>query len=311
MQSLTGDKAFETSRKRKTVGGDGLAKVSPLPCFEPCGGNSRVVEHTVIKRDATIADVAEGRAGVAEGGFPGRITDRGCRGEGRGRAGRRPMMDASQCAARSETSRFRRAGISLHQIMRGCRPLTDQEIIDVTNTLTGRHQYRDRALFTLGLKSGLRISCLLSLRIEDLYDGAMLKHINIKRSTVKGKRAGFQHPLHPVAAASVQEYIEHRCFGLPGDTPLFRSDKRNPYGSYRPIGRREAWRLLKRAYKAAGLRGKMACHSTRKTFCQRVYAALKHDLIATQAAMHHSTITSTIQYLSFEEEKLEAAILSI
>ena len=69
--------------------------------------------------------------------------------------------------------------------------------------------------------------------------------------------------------------------------------------------------MLKRAYGAAGLRGKLGCHSTRKTYAQKVYSALGHDLIATQAAMRHASITSTIQYLSFEEEKVERAILSI
>jgi len=77
------------------------------------------------------------------------------------------------------------------------------------------------------------------------------------------------------------------------------------------LDRTSAWRILKSAYRAAGLRGKTGCHSTRKTYAQRVYSALGHDLIATQQAMHHSSITSTIQYLSFDEEKVESAILSI
>jgi integrase len=106
----------------------------------------------------------------------------------------------------------------------------------VTAKLTGRHQYRDRALFVLGLKSGRRITCLLSLRIEDVYDGAMLKHIKVRRHTVKGKRAGFRTP--STAAAVVEEYIQHRGFGLPGDTPLFRSNRRNGDGSCRSAGGR-------------------------------------------------------------------------
>jgi integrase len=195
--------------------------------------------------------------------------------------------------------------------MRGCRPLTDDEIVAVLSSLSGRNGYRDRALFTLAIKSGLRITCLLSLRIEDVWDGDVLRHFTVRKATVKGKQAGFVHPMHPVAAAALREYIEHRCIGLLGSAPLFRSAKRFPDGSPRPLDRTSAWRTFKRAYRAAGLRGNVACHSTRKTYAQKVYNALGHDLIATQQAMHHSSVTSTIQYLSFEEEKVERAILSI
>jgi hypothetical protein len=48
----------------------------------------------------------------------------------------------------------------------------------------------------------------------------------------------------------------------------------------------------------------------RKTFCNRVYEALKHDLPRTQKAMGHSNINSTVSYLSFREEDIEAAILA-
>jgi len=48
----------------------------------------------------------------------------------------------------------------------------------------------------------------------------------------------------------------------------------------------------------------------RKTFCQNVYRALDNDLIATQAAMHHASITSTIRYLTFDGERVDAAILA-
>ena len=115
--------------------------------------------------------------------------------------------------------------------MRGCRPLTDTEITEVLYHLRGRHSYRDRALFTLALKSGLRITCLLALKIEDVWDGDVLRYFAVRKSTVKGKRAGFSHPMHPVGAAALREYIDHRCGGIPGNAPLLCSGKRNPDGT--------------------------------------------------------------------------------
>ena len=119
--------------------------------------------------------------------------------------------------------------------MRGCRPLTDIEIAEVLDNLRGRNSYRDRALFTLALKSGLRITSLLSLRIEDVWDGDVLPHFTVRKSTVKGKRSGFVHPMHPTAAATLKEYITHRCIGLLGSAPLFRSGKQDAHGDRRPL----------------------------------------------------------------------------
>jgi site-specific recombinase XerD len=49
----------------------------------------------------------------------------------------------------------------------------------------------------------------------------------------------------------------------------------------------------------------------RKTFANKVYDALGHDLIKTQRALGHKNINSTACYLSFREEDIDAAILAI
>jgi integrase len=67
---------------------------------------------------------------------------------------------------------------------------------------------------------------------------------------------------------------------------------------------------LKKAFRAAGVEGNTGTHSLRKTFCNKVYRALRNDLIATQAAMHHRSISSTIRYLSFDAAEVESAILA-
>ncbi len=190
--------------------------------------------------------------------------------------------------------------------------MTEQEVVLVTNCLCGRHGDRNRAFFILGLKSGLRCRELLGLRIQDVWDEGILERIQVRRSTTKGKRYGFSLPMHPLAAASLELYIKNHCANIPVSSPLFRSTKRDPLtGQFRALNRSTVWRLLKAAYRTAGLKGNTGCHSMRKTYCQKVYLALDCDLIATQAAMHHTTITSTLRYLSFDSGKVDAAILSI
>jgi integrase len=193
--------------------------------------------------------------------------------------------------------------------MRGCRPLSANEILQVMNSFQGRHALRDRAFFVLGLKTGLRCRELLGLRIGDVWRGRVLDRVEVPRRVTKGKRAGFSLPLHTAAQLALDCYIRARCSTLPSHAPLFWSAKRSQLG-LRALDRSGAWRRLKKAFRDAGVEGNTGTHSLRKTFCNKVYRALRNDLIATQAAMHHRSITSTIRYLSFNAAEVERAILS-
>jgi integrase len=49
--------------------------------------------------------------------------------------------------------------------MKGCRSQTDEELMVVSQSFGGTYAARDKALFLLGIKSGFRISELLSLTV--------------------------------------------------------------------------------------------------------------------------------------------------
>jgi integrase len=53
--------------------------------------------------------------------------------------------------------------------MKGCRPLSEAEVALVSRGFSGAHAARDKALFILGVKSGFRISELLSLTVGDVW----------------------------------------------------------------------------------------------------------------------------------------------
>lgn len=193
--------------------------------------------------------------------------------------------------------------------MRGCRPLTDEEIARVMQQFRGRHGRRDSAFFLLGLKTGLRCKELIGLRVGDVWNGAVLGRVNVRRQTVKGRRSGFSIPLHHTAASALKDYLTSGRRGAALDAPLFLSAK-HCGGRPRPLDRSAAYRRLKCALRQAGVHGYTGVHSLRKTYCEKIYRRLGNDLIATQAAMHHSSITSTIRYLSFDQQQIEAAILA-
>jgi integrase len=194
--------------------------------------------------------------------------------------------------------------------VRGCRPLTDHEVEVVGKSFGGIYAKRNKALFILGLKTGYRITELLSLRIGNVWQHEkMVDRVTVQRRNMKGKmrsRTVILHPLARAAASAWLEQLQKRRGPLTPDTYLFRSHK----GDNRAISRVQAWRILHDAYKANELTGKLGTHAMRKTFANRVYELLKYDMLKTQHAMGHANIQSTIAYLSFREEEITAAILA-
>ena len=194
--------------------------------------------------------------------------------------------------------------------MRGCRPLTDEEVYDVARSFWGEHARRDTALFLLGVKSGFRISELLSLRVRDVRQaGRLVDRVTIERRHMKKKLEGRTVLLHPEAKAALAAWLDElgRDDALSDDAYVFRSRK----GGNRPITRVQAYRILREACVACEMNGKLGTHSMRKTFANKVYDRLERDLVKTQRALGHRNINSTVQYLSFREEEIDEAILSM
>jgi len=98
---------------------------------------------------------------------------------------------------------------------------------------------------------------------------------------------------------------------LDPQTPVFCSRVKDPStGLKRAISREQAWRIIKEAFNANELQGKLGTHAMRKTFANRMYDKLNHDLVKCQRAMGHANINSTVAYLSFREEEISEAMLA-
>lgn len=185
--------------------------------------------------------------------------------------------------------------------MKGCRSLSDQEIEDVLITLGS---IRDRLLFLLGLKSGLRISELLSISIKDiLQHGEVANWVTIAKKNTKGKIESKTLPLTERVRSLAKDYLD-TIPNRDSNLPLFKSTKSN-----RAISRMQAHRILKDAYNHLKLEGKVATHSMRKSYAHRIHLALGEKIEKTQKAMGHRSITSTVSYLQVDQEEITKAIL--
>jgi site-specific recombinase XerD len=187
---------------------------------------------------------------------------------------------------------------------KGCRALSDTEVSKVLSALKSE---RDRCLFILGLRTGFRISELLSIRIQDVYQGnKALDQLRVLRGNLKDHKTRTV-ALHAQAKEYILEYVS-TLTNLDPTQPLFLSQQ----GVNKALTRHGAAKVLKQAYAEAGLTGPgLATHSMRKSFAVRVYEKLNHDLLSTQKALGHSGLINTLRYLPEPaQDKIDDAIKS-
>ena len=201
--------------------------------------------------------------------------------------------------------------------MRGARPLTKTEDLQIRAAFKGKMATRNLALYILGRNTGFRISEILSLKLGDVIDldGDIKDRIQVQRRNMKGKKSSRTVKLNRAARLGLATWlaelkkkdITHR------DDFIFYSIRKSDAA----IGRGQVWKILHRAAHRAGLKGKVGTHSMRKTFANEIYAHFKNLLAkgipcdpfrATSKALGHMDIKSTDKYLSFLQEDIDQAI---
>ena len=195
--------------------------------------------------------------------------------------------------------------------MKGTRPLDNDEIRSVSTCFTGTFAARNRGLFMLGVSTGGRISELLSLTIGDVYqNGSAVSDLLFEKSIVKGGEVSRAVPVNADGRLAIDDLIawhrQHYGNTAP-NRPLFPS--RHNSGTV-PMHRQTAHAILKKAFIAAGLNGKLATHSLRKSFAQRVYNK-SGDIYLVQELLGHRNISTTQNYLGVNYADARAAVEAI
>ena len=181
--------------------------------------------------------------------------------------------------------------------MKGTRPLDNTEIRKVAEAFDGTFAIRNRCLFMLGVSVGGRISELLALKVNDVWqNNKPVKDLLFDRSIVKGGEVSRAVPVNADGRQAIEALIawHTELYGaVDAKRPLFPS--RKGQGS-RAMTRISAHRSLKPAFQAAGLNGKLGTHSLRKSYAQRLYEQTS-DIYAVQEMLGHKKVVTTQQYL--------------
>lgn len=151
---------------------------------------------------------------------------------------------------------------------------------------------RDLALLEVLYATGARVSEAVSLHTD-----ALEPKLRVLRLTGKGNKTRIV-PLGERARAALETW-------LAGGRRRFLADAQRPEvfltRSGRPMTRIDAWRVVRAAARAAGIRGKLSPHSLRHSFASHLVEG-GADLRSVQEMLGHASIRTTEVYTHVDAE---------
>ncbi|MEK3965461.1 site-specific integrase [Paenibacillus sp. FSL H7-0323] len=169
-------------------------------------------------------------------------------------------------------------------------PIRSKKQIDALKKYLRGQNIRDYLLFVLGINSGLRISDLLKLQVEEVYNQ---DRISIREQKT-GKRKDF--PLSDTCKKAILEYVKatgHKSGAL------FASRKGG-----NPISRVHAYRILNEGASRVGIKEAVGTHTLRKSFAFHAYQS-GVDITRIQKLLNHSAPSVTLAYIGITRQELD------
>lgn len=170
--------------------------------------------------------------------------------------------------------------------------LTEDECLELLNDVSGFHKIRDKAIMVLFLNTGLRLSELIKLNLEDVKNNKPIKIIgkgNKERTICLNERA----------IEAINDWLKIRP-NIDNENALFISEKRNRMDS------NTIWRMIKINLKRIK-REDCTVHSLRHTYCTLM---LKNnvDIKIIQKIAGHSSIQTTEKYTHVIKDQIFEAM---
>lgn len=182
------------------------------------------------------------------------------------------------------------------------QPIREKNKIVSIKKILKSQSLRDYCLFTLGINSGLRISDILKLKVEDVIDekGKIRERITIREQKTNKTK---DFPVSENAKSALTEYLKSRKHN--SFEPLFISRKNQGY-----LKRQQAYRIINEASKAVGIIDKIGTHTLRKTFGYHAYNN-GYDITIIQKLFNHSSPSITLRYIGITQDELDDVYLNL
>lgn len=183
-------------------------------------------------------------------------------------------------------------------------PIKDSNILsEVKDTLlhnfrAGRRNY---TIFQVGKATLLRVSDVLRLKVNDIFD----EHGNVKSNAyIHDKKTGKPNNLYlkPVAQDLKIYYEWLKCNNLLNEW-LFPSTKHPE----RHITEKQYYKIMAKVGDLLGI-NYLGTHTMRKTGAYRVYVQSRHNIALVMKLLNHSSEQMTLAYLGLDQETTESML---
>lgn len=154
--------------------------------------------------------------------------------------------------------------------------------------------FRDRAMLELLYATGIRVSELIALNVDDLDLHAKLLHC-------RGRSKDRLIPLYSAAVRALSEYlntVRPQLVNSPQETALFVNM------SGERMSRQGFWKLIKYYQEKAGIKKEITPHTLRHSFAAHLLEN-GADLRAIQSMLGHADISSTQIYSKLLNQKIK------
>ena len=172
-------------------------------------------------------------------------------------------------------------------------PIKNKKDLEKIEKILANKNKRDLLLFIMGTNTGLRVSDILSLDVNDVKNKDF---VNLtEKKTGKQKR----FPLNPKIKLLVQNFTKNRK----ENEPLFKTKRRQR------MERTNAYRIINQACKEIGLKENIGTHTLRKNFGYHHYQKFK-DIALLQKIFNHCSPNITLRYIGIEQDEINKSYLS-
>ncbi len=177
------------------------------------------------------------------------------------------------------------------------RPISQEEIealLAAPDTEKGIRGIRDKALLELLYATGMRVTEVVSLDVED---------INLASSTIRCLGKGAKEriiPIYPKAVQALEDYLEHGRLTLIRD-----ADEKALFVNHRGerLTRQGLWLIIKRYVKQVGISEMVTPHTLRHSFATHMLNG-GADLRNVQKLLGHANISTTQIYTQVTNKHL-------
>lgn len=172
--------------------------------------------------------------------------------------------------------------------------LRDLKDIKSMKRVLKKHSERDYVLFVLGINTGLKLTEMLNLQVQDVMTEDEMRHY-----LYVVQKDGFPNKevyLNEQVRKAIKHYVQNH--GLGAEQYLFASTK-----TKLPVSRQQAYRIIHDAAIEVGIKGKVGPNSMRKTYGYHAYKkGVAISLL--QKYFHHATRGETLKYIGIEKDEI-------